>query len=352
MVTYKFNQNVAKRFMDLSINKKEEPENVPLTYVWIDGTGQSLRSKTRTIKCNNGQVILETCPEWSFCATGTGFETEEITENGEKRTDSSCVLRPCALYWDPFHGQHARLVLCEVYYNGKPVKTNNRKECFDVLEKFGIEQEYTLIDPKTNRPLGWPEDGFPAPQGPYYCGVGTGLAIGRDIAEAHYRACLAAGIPIYGYNAEVMPGQWEFQVGECEGINMGDDLWMARFILVRMAEEFGVKVSFDPKPVEGDWNGTGAHINVSTSATKGEGGYGRVLSMIKELEEKHKEAIAIYDPNQGKDNARRLTGKHETCKIDQFKFSIDDRGASIRLHKSPEVSGEITYYFEDRSLYP
>ena len=54
---------------------------------------------------------------------------------------------------------------------------------------------------------GWPTNGFPAPQGSYYCSVGANLAIGRAIMEGHYRACLYAGVKIAGTNAEVMPGQ-------------------------------------------------------------------------------------------------------------------------------------------------
>merc|ERR1711874_690788 len=97
------------------------------------------------------------------------------------------------------------------------------------------------------------------PQGPYYCAVGAGNVYGRDIVEAHYRACLYAGIRISGTNAEVMPSQWEFQVGPTEGIDMGDDLWVSRYILQRVGEDFGVVVTFDPKPMVGDWNGAGAH---------------------------------------------------------------------------------------------
>ncbi|KMZ65104.1 Glutamate--ammonia ligase [Zostera marina] len=98
-------------------------------------------------------------------------------------------------------------------------------------------------------------------KGPYYCGTGADKAFGRNIVDAHYKACLYAEIYISGTNGEVMPGQWEFQVGPTIGISVSDQLWMARYILERITELEGVILTFDPKPIPGDWNGAGYHTN-------------------------------------------------------------------------------------------
>ncbi|KER22163.1 hypothetical protein T265_09670 [Opisthorchis viverrini] len=259
----------------------------------------------------------------------------------------------------------AEINLCFV----KPSETNKRYECAKAMEQvkehkpwFGIEQEYTLME-VDGLPLNWPKSGFPPPQGPYYCSVGTGKAYGRDIPEAHYRACMYAGVKIAGTNAEVMPSQWEFQIGPCEGIAAADHLWVARFILHRIAEDFGVVVSFDPKPVSGDWNGSGAHTNYSTVEMRSPpNGLKFIEEAVAKLSLKHAEHIAAYDPHQGLDNSRRLTGLHETSSISGFSSGknhttltlrsvfrlncVANRGSSIRIPR--QVADDGYGYLEDR----
>jgi glutamine synthetase len=232
----------------------------------------------------------------------------------------------------------------------EPIPTNTRRACAEIMQKasksrpwFGIEQEYTLFHLEGGkRPLGWPKDGYPAPQGPYYCSAGAENAFGRRIVEAHYRCCLYANITISGCNAEVMPGQWEFQVGPCEGIDSGDQLIIARYLMLRVCEDFGIRASFEPKPIDGDWNGAGCHTNFSTQKTRGEGGYDEILLAIAKLSNKHAEHIQIY----GKNNEKRLTGAHETAPIHSFSYGIAHRGASIRIPRQAALDKKG--YFEDR----
>ena len=272
------------------------------------------------------------------------------------------------MYNDPFRGNKNKLVLCEsVTYENQPIKGNSRTSCLEVINKvtkdfdpwFGIEQEYTLIDGYSrpySHPLGWPSNGFPPSQNvaiddtfmnQYLYGVGTNKVYGRDICEAHYRACLYAGISIFGSNAEAMPGQWEYQIGTCPGITVADDLWMSRYLLHRLAEDLHVVVSFDPKPIPGDWNGAGAHTNFSTKQTRSrETGTKAIAEAVEKLEKTHNQHIQAYDPNNGRDNERRLTGKHETSNIKEFSSGVADRKASIRIPRS--VADDGFGYIEDR----
>ena len=248
------------------------------------------------------------------------------------------------------------IVMCDTYAPAtmKPLSSNSRAAAADIFNHpdvaaeepwFGIEQEYTLLDATTRWPIGWPPGGYPAPQGPYYCGVGADRMFGRSIAEAHYTACHFAGLDVGGLNAEVMPGQWEFQVGPCVGVDSGDQLWVARYILQRVCELTGnVVVTFDPKPVPGDWNGAGAHTNYSTRSMreKSLGGIKEIERAINRLKERHEEHIAKY----GSGNERRLTGKHETAAMSDFTWGIADRGASIRVGNETYAKG--AGYMEDR----
>jgi len=333
------NKTIADRLMSLDISKCGKTQCM---YIWIDGTGEGVRAKTKTV--NFVPTKPEDLPLWNYDGSSTG--------QAEGR-NSDTYLYPCAIYRDPFRGGDNKLVLCDTYkYNKLPTETNHRKACKETMDKaaahkpwFGIEQEYTLLG-QDMHPFGWPKNGFPGPQGPYYCGVGADKVYGRDVVEAHYRACIYAGVNISGTNAEVMPAQWEFQVGPCEGITMGDDLWMGRFLLHRVAEEFGVVATMDPKPMMGDWNGAGAHTNFSTLAMREEGGLTAIEAAIDKLSRHHIRHIKAYDPNEGKDNERRLTGLHETSSIHDFSAGVANRGCSIRIPR--DCAEKKCGYLEDR----
>jgi len=306
-------------------------------YIWIDGSN-GVRCKSKTI--DKPVTKPDELPEWNFDGSSTGQAPGD---------NSDVYIRPVAVYPDPFRLEPNILVLCETWDpDGTPNKYNYRHEAARLMEAnakhelwFGLEQEYTLLG-VDGRPYGWPTNGFPGPQGPYYCGVGTGKVYCRDIVEAHYKACMYAGVKIAGTNAEVMPAQWEYQVGPCEGIELGDHMWMSRFLLHRVAEEFGATISFHPKPIPGDWNGAGLHTNVSSKEMRADGGMKHIEAAMKKLEARHADHIAVY----GEDNAQRLTGRHETGSIDSFKWGVADRGASIRIPRSCAREGKG--YFEDR----
>lgn len=307
-------------------------------YIWIDNDYE-LRSKARTVTPANRL----TPGRWNFDGSSTGQAVGH---------DSEVILVPCAIFDDPFRGGLNVLVLCECYdKTGKNVYTNSRhnaKKIFDqIVDKqpwFGLEQEYVLYSRETKRPLGWgtSDDGDPEPQGRYYCGVGAGRVFGRDIVDEHYKMCLQAGINISGVNAEVMPGQWEYQVGPCTGIDSGDQLWIARYILIRLCEKYDVYVSLEPKPVEGDWNGSGCHMNYSDVDMRSkEDGITHILACMPKLEAKHAEHIEVYGTN-----SVRLSGAHETSSINRFSFGVADRGASVRI--GSDVHAQGFGYFEDR----
>jgi len=288
------------------------------------------------------------CPVWNY----DGSSTEQADGS-----NSEINIVPRALFDDPFRGFPHVMVVTDCYnaWDDQPAIGNTRAACVEVLEYYkehdpwyGIEQEYTLMKPgkvgcKATVPYGFNADGSePGPQGPYYTGAGTGVAIGRPIADDHIAKCLEAGVKLAGLNAEVMPGQWEYQVGPCRGIEIGDHMTMARYIMLRVTEEKGVVVSFDPKPRDGDWNGAGCHTNFSVKCMREQGG----IHFIKKTCEAFGRVTAEHIAEYGEGNDKRLTGQHETCSINQFKFGVADRGASIRIPRTAEQTGKG--YLEDR----
>lgn len=314
-----------------------------IEYIWLDGNKTpELRSKTRVLEVHNETTLdLGKIPEWAFDGSST---------NQAEGHFSDCLLKPVAIYPDPIRGESHKLVLCEVYNPDESLHpSNTRKKLVKADQKyknwqpwFGIEQEYTLF--KLDKPLAWAELGkTPDPQGKYYCGVGAGKAFGRPLVEAHLKACLDAGLAIWGINAEVMPGQWEFQIGPESPVEVSDQLWIARWLLQRLGESYGTEVSFDPKPMtEGDWNGAGAHTNFSTIKMREKGGMFFIEKACQALKAYHREHIAVY----GEGNERRLTGKHETCDINTFRYGQSDRGASVRIPVA--TTKEEKGYLEDR----
>ena len=297
-------------------------------YIWLDGyqPEPSLRSKIKTTEDDSP-------PVWAFDGSST-----QQAEGG----NSDCLLLPVQTYENPLFSDY--LVMCQVETGEHETHSSNtRVAASEVVTDewwFGFEQEYFFTG-ENGDPLGW-EDGTPRPQGDYYCGVGAGNVAGREISEAHLEACLEAGIELSGTNAEVALGQWEYQCFG-KGIKAGDDLWVSRYLLYKVAEEFGVGVNLHPKPKRGDWNGSGMHANFSNEEMRTKGSEKLFYSICEKLKDAHKEGIESY----GSDNDMRLTGLHETQSIDQFSYAIFDRGASIRI-PIYTIEHDWNGYLEDR----
>lgn len=320
-------------------------------YIWVDGTKPVplIRSKAKIFNYpENREVLLSDFSEWSFDGSSTNQAVGE---------DSDCILKPVNFVKDPLRGEGNYLVLCEVYNpDNTEHKSNSRAKLRKYLDNggkehdpwLGFEQEYTFYF--RAKPLGWPENGFPAPQGPYYCGVGAEQVSGREIVEEHAKLCLEAGIMLYGINAEVMLGQWEFQIGyrgndneDAGALTICDHTWLARWLLYRIAEAYEIEVSISNKPVKGSWNGAGMHTNFSTNNTRdSKNGLNAIKDAIKKLEKCHQEHIAVY----GHLLEERLTGEYETSNINNFSAGAANRGCSIRIPKTVELKG--CGYFEDR----
>jgi glutamine synthetase len=326
-----------------------------LEYVWLDAAN-NFRSKTKII--NNNQINISdinTLPEWNYDGSSTGQAIG---------TDSEIFLKPRVVFPDPFRQNQqfsAYLVWCDmVDKTSTSLENSTRHIAVEVFNKhvdaepwFGLEQEYFIIDSKTKFPLGFNFSREhvviePESQGKYYCGVGAGCALGREIPEKHMEYCLYAGIKICGLNGEVAPGQWEYQIGPCVGIDAGDHLWISRYILNRIAESYDFEISYHPKPLSkllgpnADWNGSGCHTNFSTKLMREPNGIQHIYKALERLGKNHTLHMKYY----GTENNLRMSGKHETSSFDNFTFGRANRGASVRIPNV--VLNENSGYFEDR----
>ncbi len=300
-----------------------------LEYIWLDGykPTQMMRGKTLVVSDFDGK--LENCPIWNF----DGSSTDQAAGN-----DSDCVLKPVFVCPDP-QRKNGYLVMTEVMNaDGSPHESNGRATIDDDDEDFwfGFEQEYVLWDLDHHTPMGFPAPGyFPPPQGPFYCSVGAEFVVGRQLVEEHLDACIEAGLNIEGINAEVMKGQWEYQIFAKGAKEAGDQVWIARYLAERVGEKFGVRINLHPKPVKGDWNGSGMHANFSNGTMRSAGNEKIFTEICEAFGNNIQAHIAVY----GADNDQRLTGHHETQSIDKFSYGISDRGASIRIPISTIENG-------------
>jgi glutamine synthetase len=304
-----------------------------LEYIWLDGytPEPNLRSKTKVLTSET-EPELESLPIWNFDGSST---------NQAEGNYSDCILKPVKLIRDP-QRKNGYLVLCEVLNpDMTPHSSNTRSSIKDNSNMWvGFEQEYFIYDGEL--PLGHTK-GIMRPQGEYYCGIGTDNVSGRNIVEHHLDICLAAGLNVTGINAEVALGQWEFQVMGKGTLDSCDQLILCRYLLERVAETYNVKIEYHPKPLHGDWNGSGLHTNFSNKKMREVGGKDYFDSIFNVFELNHSKHIQNY----GSDNGMRLTGKHETQSIDKFSYGISDRGSSIRI---PQVTVNNGWkgYVEDR----
>ena len=339
--------------------QQNEIETVKFEYIWLDGNSQkNIRSKTRYQRMpigrlpDNPQMLMRMVPKWSYDGSST---MQASTES------SDCGLSPVKIVENPMDAPSrtngksiSYIVLCEVIdtegnahdtntrsklaknVSNREMKLKDQEETSDML-LVGFEQEYTIVDPITGNPMGWENyDGdVPPPQGKYYCGVGANVTKGRKLAETHAKLCNSVGVGVAGINAEVMLSQWEYQTSPKLVLQAADDVIISRFLLQRVAEDMELAISYNPKPVDGDWNGSGGHINFSTDFMRRESDIAYLNLLCASMEQYHKDSIDVY----GEENNRRLTGKHETSSMEEFTWGEMDRSTSIRIPQSTIQNG-------------
>ena len=328
---------------------------VIIEYVWIGGSNE-LRSKTRICDFEKNMSlkkinknICHYISKWNY----DGSSTKQASGD-----DSEVIIYPCKAIKCPFRKGNNLIVMCDTYTpKDEPLETNKRFTACELFEEcdnfdedkpwYGMEQEFFMMDCKTNKPLGFEnivnKELEPKEQGQYYCSVGSVNNFGRNIMEKVLENMLYSDLDVSGINAEVAPGQWEYQIGPVCGIDAGDQLWLSRYILERTCEEYNVMINYEPKLSNyTNWNGSGMHTNFSTKKMRESNGIKYIKKAIKRLSKKHKEHMKVYGDN----NEGRMTGEHETASYDKFSWGVADRGASVRVGNDVNQNG--CGYFEDR----
>ncbi|XP_056633355.1 glutamine synthetase-like [Diorhabda sublineata] len=331
------NKHIFERYMSLPIPESK----VPATYIWIDGTGENVRCQSKTLEINpSSHKEIPNC-------TFNGSETQQANIN-----NPDCYIVPVAVYNDPIKRGNSKLVLCEAFNaEEKPCKTNHRQRCVEVLNRaceheieVSFEQEYLLTD-KSGIPFASQSIGDDLPAELHYAGIGAGKVLGREIAECLYRSCLYAGIEITGDRAEKVFGQWEFKLGPSPTIKAADDLWAARYLLSRIAEDYGIGISLDPKFSQ-QYPGSALTATFSTKFMRNDNGIKHIIEAFKKLEKRHFEHMKVYDAKGGADNKKRLTGKFRTSSAEKFTCGVADRTLSVRMTKL--VNLRRNGFLEDR----
>jgi glutamine synthetase len=310
---------------------------IKLEYVWLDGykPEPNLRSKVKIVDYESikNAIINGSFPIWNFDGSST---SQAETGNSDR------LLKPVRHYVQDM--QSTVYVLCEVLNpDGTPHESNKRSQITEGYEDlwFGFEQEYFIREEINGNILGHKRNILKG-QGEYYCGVGHNV-VGRDFVEKHLDMCLNYGIDITGTNAEVALGQWEYQVFSKGKLKGGDDLWMTRYFLHKVAEKYNYHIELHPKPLtHGEWNGSGLHTNFSTDTMRNDSNEEYFMALFNSFESRHEEHIRAY----GSNNHLRLTGEYETQSIDKFSWGVSDRGASIRVPQ--DTAKEWKGYVEDR----
>lgn len=319
---------------------------VCVEYVWVTAptppsAEPNMRSKTRVLTVDDDEMLLHPAniPVWNYDGSSTH---ERDTASSEVQLTAVFVCR------DPLRGTPHMIALCDTSANRTRAHAASLFSRSNVQRDkpwFGLEQEYVLVETKPpHPPLHWSAHHPVEASSDHYCGVGGKHAWGRAIAEEHLHACMQANLTVAGMNAEVTQTQWEFQIGPVCGIRAADELWVARYLLLRVAEAHGAHVLFHPKPVPG-FNGSGCHANVSSAVMRAEcmvlpESRTVTLAFIAELEKDHARLMSTDDYGMGND--ARLIGTCETSSMQRFTSGVGDRTASVRIPR------DFGGYIEDR----